>query len=162
MFNTLTGNIYLSECVAMCVCVEGAGTRGKNNPLISIKEGASDVSSARLWSREPRRPRRQGRPPFHSCGASAVGLKQTGSAHKDKSGDMYPLEPQSSAQICSIHKPVSLRARAYSQQLGGSLPEQRRVMYSIYLSSSAALFAFYNLDGAFSAFPATASSGRSV
>lgn len=97
MFNTLSGNIYLSGCVG-CVC----GTRCKNNPLISIwgRGQATRRAPTLVTGAKDDGPGAKAAPSYSCFASSAAGLKQTGSAHRDKSGDMYPLEPQSSAQIC--------------------------------------------------------------
>lgn len=64
----------------VCVC-GGVGVAG-GNPLISIRKAKRHVS-ADFGHRSQDGPGAKAAS-FHSCGASTVGLKQTGSAHKDK------------------------------------------------------------------------------
>lgn len=97
MFNTLSGNIYVSGYFG-CVC----GKRCKNNPLNSIRGmGQATCQALTLVARvKSRGPGAKAAVSYSCFACSAASLKQTGSAHIDKSSDFYPLDPQSSAKIC--------------------------------------------------------------
>lgn len=82
---------------------------------------------------------------FHSCGASTVGLKQTGSAYKDKGMTwIHWTVSQVFRFTLFINLSVSLHTGIFTAA-GGSLSRQRHVMYSIYLGSNTSMFDFYNL-----------------
>lgn len=143
--------VYKTTQNAFSVCMYEC-VRGEDNPLISIRRSQRHAS-ADFGHRSQDGPGAKAAL-LHSCGANAVGLKQTGSAQKDKGVTRIHWNLSQVFRFALfINLSVSLHRGTSTAPGGGSLSEQRCVMYSVYLSSNAALFAFYNLEVARSVCP---------
>lgn len=75
-------SVNVMSVISQCVCVCFREREMGDNPLISIRRSQRHASAD--FGHRSRDGRGAKAAPFHSCGASTVGLKQTGSAYKDK------------------------------------------------------------------------------